>query len=205
MRPEAVLPKLQRRTARGLLRFTGMLGVPVLLALLIVTTAPGHARAQDATNNHICSSAFTATIGSVGISVSAPADQPVCQEDQSQLYGGQATSAKIDGLVVVQQGGHPCSYQMSFDEPLSSFAFERAYLKAGPSGITHPIWSATAYDASGRLLGTTGENEIRSFSDVPEQTFTLRGPGITRVVFWGDDKGFDGFCNVVIDGLDPER
>jgi hypothetical protein len=122
--------------------------------------------------------------------------------DSRYVYGGDALAGARGDAVLLQQGGHPCQYAMVFDQAAISFAFNRSRLVAGPSGVTHPVWTATAMDASGRALGSVGEAEIRSYSDVPAQRFTLSGPGIARIVFWGDDKAFDGFCNVVIDTTD---
>jgi hypothetical protein len=136
-----------------------------------------------------------------GISIQAPADQPVVLMSAKDVYGGAAVTSQRLGMVLVQQGGHPCQYTMTFDQPLVSVAFSRAQLLAGPSGVTHPVWTATALDASGHVLSTAGEARIASYSDVPSSSFTLSGPGITHVVFWGDDRGVDGFCNVVLDTL----
>lgn len=141
-----------------------------------------------------------------GMTITSAADQPVCLETRDQVYGGGATGSttRID-LVLIQNGGHPCEYTVGWDTPVTEVRFTRSALKAGPTGITHPVWQATAYDSYGRQIASTGESEIRSFSDVPARAFTLDGPDITRVVFWGNDRGFDGFCNVVLDSLDFTR
>ncbi len=94
---------------------------------------------------------------------------------------------------------------MEFDRPQATVSFNRSRLIAGPSGITHPVWTATAQDTSGHVLSTVGEARIASYSDVPANRFTLTGPEIKRVIFWGDDHGVDGFCNVVIDPIDSTR
>ena len=137
-----------------------------------------------------------------GITFEAPADQPVVLMDSRYVYGGDALAGARGDVVLLQQGGHPCQYAMVFDRPAVSFAFNRSRLVAGPSGVTHPVWTATAMDGDGHALSSVREDEIRSYTDVPAQRFTLTGPGITRIVFWGDDKGFDGFCNVVVDTAD---
>ena len=137
-----------------------------------------------------------------GITLIAPPDAPLVLYDQSEVYGGLAVSGARGGAVLVQEGGHPCQYTMQFDAAESSVQFNRSYLKAGPTGVTHPVWTATAYDASGRVLSQVGEARIASYQDVPARRFTLNGPGITHVVFWGDDHGVDGFCNVVTDTVD---
>ncbi|MDE1987269.1 MAG: hypothetical protein KGL29_08505 [Alphaproteobacteria bacterium] len=138
-----------------------------------------------------------------GMTITSTPDQPVCLETRDLLYGGAATgpSTRIDA-VFVQSGGHPCQYTVGWDSPVTEVRFTRSALKAGPSGVTHPVWQATAYDSAGRQVATVGEAEIRSYSDVPSRAFTLDGSGITHVVFWGDDRGVDGFCNVVLDSID---
>ena len=146
--------------------------------------------------------ALNAAVRSRGITLIAPADQPLVLHDESEVYGGLAVAGARGGAVLVQEGGHPCQYTMQFDVAEVSVAFNRSYLKAGPTGVTHPVWTATAYDASGRVLSQVGEARIASYQDVPAHRFTLTGAGITRIVFWGDDHGVDGFCNVVTDTVD---
>jgi hypothetical protein len=133
------------------------------------------------------------------LTVHAPADQPVVLMDSHEVYGGVAVAGARHDWVLLQQGGHPCQYTLEFDQPVISFEFNRSLLVAGPSGVTHPVWTATALDSAGRTLSSVGEARIASDSDVPARRFTLTGPQIKSVVFWGDDRGVDGFCNVVID------
>ncbi|MDB5474493.1 MAG: hypothetical protein JWP49_4 [Phenylobacterium sp.] len=136
-----------------------------------------------------------------GITIVAPGDQPVAMMDSRYVYGGKAVGGARGNIVLLQTGGHPCQYVMEFDQPRASYSFSRSQLIAGPSGITHPVWTATAQDAYGRKLSSVGEEEIRSFSDVPTQRFHLAGPAIKRIVFWGDHRGFAAFCNAVIDDM----
>ena len=135
----------------------------------------------------------------------APPDQPVLLMNQDNVAGGGVVAASRGSNVMLQNGGHPCQYTLSFAAPYGSLSFNRAQLKAGKSGVSHPVWTATAYGAKGAVLSTATEPEIRSAVDVPAKHFTLNGPGISRVTFWGDDKAFDGFCNVVIDALDVQK
>ncbi len=54
----------------------------------------------------------------------------------------------------------------------------------------HPEWSASlAFDASGNLLGTVGENAFSIFTDLPAKTFTLNGPDIASVRIASDAQG----------------
>ncbi len=169
------------------------------LALALTAAA---ATAQDFPREGVKGAELNAAFRSKGITFDAPADQPVVLMDSHDVYGGDALAGARGDVVLLQQGGHPCQYAMVFDRPAVDFAFNRSRLVAGPSGVTNPVWTATAMDADGHALSSVGEAEIRSYSDVPAQRFTLTGRDIARVVFWGDDKAFDGFCNVVIDTVD---
>ena len=169
------------------------------LALALTAAA---ATAQDFPREGVKGDALNAAFRDKGITFEAPADQPVVLMDSRYVYGGDALAGARGDVVLLQQGGHPCQYAMVFDQPAVSFAFNRSRLVAGPNGVTHPVWTATAEDANNAALSSVGEAEIRSYSDVPANRFTLTGPGIKRIVFWGDDKGFDGFCNVVTDSTD---
>jgi hypothetical protein len=173
---------------------------PLIAAFMLLATSL--ASAQDLPATGLRGQALNDMLRSHGITLMAPADQPVVIFDQNDVYDGQAIEAGRGGVVLLQQGGHPCEYTLELANPLASVSFNRSYLKAGPSGVTQPVWSVTAFDGSGRTLSSVGEAEIRSYSDVPARRFTLTGPGIRRLVVWGDDKAFDGFCNVVIDSID---
>lgn len=175
-----------------------------LMAALTLLCA-GVASAQDLPSNGVRGQALVDLLRGHGITLIAPADQPVVIYDQDDVYRGDAIQSQRGGVVLMQEGGHPCQYTLALDNPLASVSFNRSYLKAGPTGVTHPVWSVTAFDGGGRTLSSVGEDEIRSYSDVPARRFTLTGPGIRRLLVWGDDKAFDGFCNVVIDSIDLIR
>ena len=150
----------------------------------------------------VSGAALNAAFRPLGVTFETPPGQPLVALDVHTVYGGVAVAGARADVVLVQQGGHPCQYTMEFDNPQISVSFNRAQLIAGPSGVTHPVWNATAQDADGATLSSVSEAEIRSYVDVPSRRFTLTGPAIKRIVFWGDDKGFDGCCNVVIDTID---
>ena len=121
--------------------------------------------------------------------------------DERNVYEGKAVKASSGRVVLMQQGGNPVSYTLEFATPLKSVSFDRVALIAGPSGITHPIWKATAQDAVGKAVATAGEDEIRSFSDVAAKTFTLTGNNIRKIVVTGDHRGFAAFSSLVLDNL----
>ena len=169
-----------------------------LTAAAVLLTAGAPAMADDG----IKGAALEAAFRTKGMTLVAPPDQPLVMYDQSDVSGGQAVTGARGGIVLIQQGGHPCQYTLIFDVAKTSVAFNRSALVPGPSGITHPVWTATAYDAYGHQLSQVGEARIASYQDVPARRFTLTGPGISRITFWGDDHGVDGFCNVVTDTVD---
>jgi hypothetical protein len=170
--------------------------------LLVLAAAPLSTSADELPPEGLKGETLNAALRAQGVTIFAPPDQPVVLINASRVYQGASTNGGRGEEVLVQQGGHPCSYTMEFDQPLSQLAFNRSRLLAGPNGITHPVWTATAQDAAGRTLSSVGEDEIRSMSDLPSRRFVLQGPGIKRVVFWGDDRGFDAFCNVITDTID---
>ena len=122
-------------------------------------------------------------------------------------YDGYTVVASSAPNILSQVGSNdPVTFTLVFGRPdtafpLSSVSFTRAMLLAGPSGITHPEWSAHALDASGTELSFVGEGLIASFSNVPAQTFTLSGPGIRSVRFDSDNHHFAAFSAVQIDDL----
>jgi len=123
--------------------------------------------------------------------------------NSAATYNGQATQAASMPNVLTQCGsaGQALSYMMNFPVALDHLTFTRPLLLTGPSGITHPQWSAHALDATGHELATVGEALISSFSDVPAQIFTLNGPGIRAIRFDSNAFNFAAFAAVLIDDV----
>jgi hypothetical protein len=92
-------------------------------------------------------------------------------------------------------------FSFVFAAPLGSFGFTRVGLAAGPSGVSHPAWTAYALDATGKVLETVSEPLIFSFTNVPARLFQLTGSGITRVRFESDSQGTASFSAVLLDDL----
>jgi hypothetical protein len=96
------------------------------------------------------------------------------------------------------------SYRFRFKSPLSAFSLTRARLRAGPTGITHPIWRATAIDKEGRKGEPVGEGWIAEYSTVPERIFTMPlppGGEISEVEIAADNRSVAAFSSVVLDDL----
>ena len=121
--------------------------------------------------------------------------------NSAATHNGQATQAASMPNVLTQCGsaGQALSYMMNFPVALDHLTFTRPLLLTGPSGITHPQWSAHALDATGHELAAVGEALISSFSDVPAQIFTLNGPGIRAIRFDSNAFNFAAFAAVLID------
>ncbi|MGC1777862.1 MAG: hypothetical protein WBB34_07930, partial [Xanthobacteraceae bacterium] len=137
----------------------------------------------------------------ITMSVSGPG-AAVTVDNQDQVYspGGVVGATSGDNLII-ESGGHPVSYTLTFATPLSSFAFDQAIEYAGSS---FSAWSATAYDAAGDVLSTVGDSSISYGS--PAMHYMLTGSDITSVTFTGNDYGSAGTANEVTDTwvLTPE-
>ncbi|MBI3435040.1 MAG: caspase family protein [Proteobacteria bacterium] len=136
-----------------------------------------------------------------GIKLVASTAQRIAAFDERNIYAGKAVKASSGRGVLMQQGGSPVSYTLEFAAPLKSISFDRVALIAGPSGITHPTWTAVALDGAGKVVASVAENEIRSYANVQAKTFTLAANGIRRLVVTGDHRGFAAFSSLVLDNL----
>jgi len=137
-----------------------------------------------------------------GVTLISPPSEPVVMIERNLAYDGHPMGPDPESAVLLQTGQHPCDYTLGFDRPVRSVSFDRAYLHATGRGVTHPYWTVTAFGEEDRPIASVGELRIHSRRDVPARHFTLNGPGITRLVFWGDNKGSGDFCNVVVDSFD---
>jgi len=132
-----------------------------------------------------------------GVTLTLWPQQSLAMFDADDAGDGQATG--LANGAFRQRGSDQCQYSMVWDRPQASISFNRSLLRAGHGGVAHPVWTATAFDYIGHPLGSVGEQAIRSRRDVPAHRFTLKAMGIKQVVFWGNNRGADGLCNVAID------
>ena len=77
----------------------------------------------------------------------------------------------------------------------------RTAIRSGSTGVALPEWRAFAYDASGNLLGSVGENAVSVFSDISPKAFTLNGPNIRSVRIASDNHNFAAFSAVILDNF----
>jgi Tol biopolymer transport system component/N-acetylneuraminic acid mutarotase len=142
-------------------------------------------------------------LGGYGITLSGVTPgTTVSVVDASRLYAGTAAVAPSAPNVLTQCGSNdPVTFTLNFAGPLSGVSFTRARLLAGPSGITHPQWSARAFNAQGQEVAAAGEALISSFADVPARTFALNAAGITTLRFDSNGFRFAAFSAALIDDL----
>ena len=118
---------------------------------------------------------------------------------------GEALVAPSPPNVLTQVNSNdPVSFTLNLPTTFGSVQFTRPALTAGPTGVTFPEWQAQALDAHGHVLDEVGEPlgaGPRYYSDVPAQTFTLKGSGIKAVRFNSKNYHFAGFSAVIIDDL----
>ncbi|HEY3857101.1 MAG TPA: FG-GAP-like repeat-containing protein [Verrucomicrobiae bacterium] len=122
----------------------------------------------------------------------------------NSLTGSVAVSAASAPNIFTQAGnGAPESFTLTFGAALQSFGFTRAGLNpASSSGlVTHPAWTATAFDANGNELSSVSEGLIVSGTAVAAKAFVLTGNEIASVRFDSDSRQTAAFSGVLLDNL----
>jgi len=129
--------------------------------------------------------------------------------NSQSIYKGTAVRPTHPPNLLLQNGSNdPISFTLNFSKPICALTIVRAGLIAAtPSGVTHPIWSAHAFEepnGSGKEVDIAGESLIASYFDVPQHTFTLSGPYIQSVRIDSMNLHFAGFSSVLIGELSFE-
>ncbi len=131
-----------------------------------------------------------------GLSVVAmsPAASRLLIQGKRGLYDGRAAAKGAKDQHFLTQMADPPTAPISFtlasDRPARIIRLIRAGLWAATgSGVTHPAWTATAYDAAGTPIDTVGEELRRAFQiqdavgaqapadDIAAKTFVLEAGG----------------------------
>jgi len=113
-------------------------------------------------------------------------------------YKGAAiqTSSPPNVLTIARRtpySAEPIGFTLGFHKDLCEIDFSRPGLAvATQSGVTHPAWSAHAYDIHDKELASVSEELIRSWEFVPPKIFTLRGKGIRSIRFESDYRAVIG-------------
>jgi hypothetical protein len=87
--------------------------------------------------------------------------------------------------VLLLGGERVTSLAIHFDHPLRRLGLKRIGTRGGASV---PTWTLQAFDASGKVIASTGEN--RGLPQTP-QTFSVSGPGIVSVRLQTDNRHGD--------------
>lgn len=141
-----------------------------------------------------------------------PQDSELVLMNNRALYNGGAVVPTTSQNFLTQISANSAgitSFTLVFAGPCENVTFTRPALYAATeSGITHPAWSARAFDALGRGLSAQSEGLIRSYDDVAARTYSLRAPGfegISAVRFDSDwrrnGKPFAAFRALLIEKL----
>jgi hypothetical protein len=98
-------------------------------------------------------------------------------------------------IPAVGQNNLPLSYSLAFDEALDSISFFRAG-QTTPS--TGPIWTATAFDSFGNIVGTPVGEPFITFNPTAQQ-YTISGTDIRSMTIDADNLGFASVNNPPFD------
>lgn len=117
----------------------------------------------------------------------SPDDSHVQIRSNAGIYGGEAANPFSGEHFMTQQAEPPTapvSFVLDFQRPPRAVGIQRAGLWAATSsGVSHPAWSAHAFDASGTQIASVSEDTSAAFNrgeQIPDKEYVLRGsPGLT--------------------------
>lgn len=106
-----------------------------------------------------------------------PADSRIVVRSNLGLYGGRAAEAGASQNFLTQELDSPIapvSYTLAFARPPRRIGIFRATLWAATaSGVTHPAWTATAFDGTGERIASVRERLLAEFTTIPGNWFDL--------------------------------
>ncbi len=154
------------------------------VVLLLGFSSPSFVRAGDVTidfdslpaaglSGGLTGTAITNYFASYGITLSGVTPgTAVTVYDTRAIFAGQVVVPTSPFNVIAQSGSpDPVSYTLNFALPQDQFSMSRTAVHPGSTGDALPEWHAFAYDASGKLLSSVGENAFSVFTDLPAKTF----------------------------------
>jgi alpha-tubulin suppressor-like RCC1 family protein len=152
----------------------------------------------DTTSGRASGAPVTNYLAGYGITVSGQtAGTQLAIMAANQFYGGGVIVAPSAPNIFTQMDVNAAiSFTLNFSQPVSNVSLVRAAVTV-PSSM--PQWTATALDAVGATLGTTGENSY--WGTEAAQTYNLNYTGIKAVRFDSNGNGSAAFSAVVIDNL----
>jgi hypothetical protein len=146
--------------------------------------------AVDASAGPVSGAELSNYLAGYGVTVSqVSSNTAVAVQADSNLLGGTVTVASSGDNLLTQTGANGAvAYTLLFNRPYLGVSWTRTELLAGTGGVETPGWRATAYDSNGAAVGSVGEQQRGSFTNVPARRFTLTGPDIASVTFAGDNS-----------------
>lgn len=156
--------------------------------------------ALDATGGPVVGPGLSTYLNTFGITLVSETSGTVQVRHQASFLNGTTVQAASSPNVFTQVGASDTmDFTLEFSEPLQSFQFTRPKLRAGTVGITHPEWTAYAYDAADVEVDLASESFSSSYSDVDPAIFVLQGEGITKVKFQSNNRRTAAFKAVLLD------
>jgi hypothetical protein len=181
----------------GLATFSTAVGITVFRG---GNSATVNFDALDASAGPVTGTFLSNYLAAEGISINAVSPgTALAVENQALINNGTSVAASSPPNILTQIGSNgPVSFTLQFAPVLGQFSFTRPELLANPF-VSHPAWTATAYDGSGAVLSTAGAGLISSYTDVPSQIYTLTGPGIATIEFDSLGSGLTTFNALLMD------
>ncbi len=138
---------------------------------------------------------------SYGVTVSNSSSGSVLHVNQGEGWLSVPSAPNAFTLIGPTAGGN--TFTLNFSSLISDFSFTRVgFFGAGsPKGNILGPWSASAYDAGHKLLGTVGESLYFAYGDIPAHTFALDYNGISSITFYGNALGMPGVQMPYIDNI----
>ena len=126
--------------------------------------------------------------------------------NQNSFSGNELPVPSSPPNLFTQMGSsQPVTFTLNFATNQENVSFTRVGINTnGPSGISHPAWTARIFDGSGNELGSASEPLLFSSSNIPPRTFTLASSGMANIAslrFDSDSQQTAGFAAVLLDDL----
>ena len=140
--------------------------------------------AVDATAGPVTNSPLIQYFARYGITFKRSTNTMLAIQNDQNILGGTVTMASSGVNLLTQIGTNGAiSYTLNFNQPYQSVRWTRTELLAGTGGLISPEWRARAFDSNGVELGSVGEKQIASYTNIPAAPFTLSGSNITSLTF----------------------
>jgi hypothetical protein len=140
--------------------------------------------ALDASSGAVTNAKLNQYLAGYGVSERHSTNSTLAVQNDQNILGGTVTVASSGVNLLTQIGTTGAiSYTLDFNRPYQSIHWTRTELLAGSGGAIAPEWRAYAYDTKGVEVGSVGEKQANSFTNIPAALFTLAGTNIASVTF----------------------